>query len=48
MDVRQVLTDHGFPEADGDECVELELALFRLLYETTSLGSRAVTAEGTK
>lgn len=32
LDVRKVLTDHGYPEAEAADIVELQQALFRFIY----------------
>ncbi|MFJ8857058.1 hypothetical protein ACIRD8_01355 [Streptomyces sp. NPDC102451] len=34
IDVADVLVRHGYPEPTGLDWVELQLALFRFLYET--------------
>ena len=37
LDVRDVLTQHGYPQmTSGDDLVELQQALFRFLYTTTT------------
>ena len=38
-DVVQVLVDHGYPMANGHEFVDVQMALFRVLYEETALGT---------
>lgn len=40
VDVCQVLEDHGYPPARGLDFIEVQQALFALLYDRTDMGSR--------
>ena len=43
FDVADVLVEHGYPKAGGKDVVELQQALFAVLYKTTDMGTRPVT-----
>jgi hypothetical protein len=47
LDVRDVLTRHGYPPAtSGDDLVQLQQALFRFLYTTTTTTDPAAPVTG--